>query len=298
VRSAGGCGTGGLGTRGAKALPSLSQAKDVQLVVKRVLLRVGRCGWPLELDEGSEFMLYFYAFACVLLAGIVRGFSGFAFASLAIMSLSFFLPLSAVVPTIFLLEVVAGIHLLPAIWRTVEWRSIGLIVGSSIAFTPLGVYALSSFPAEPMKVVLAVFSLIAATLLFFGYQLRRMPTRVEAAATGSFAGLLNGAFGIGGWPIIIFFLGSPVALAVGRASIIASFLAMDISGLLFLYIFDLYTFDSLTLFATTLPALIVGVYLGSKLVGKMSEPRARKIILVILMCMSLLMFAQNIPYFF
>ena len=242
-------------------------------------------------------MLHVYSFVCVLLAGIVRGFSGFAFATLAIMSLSLLLPLSTVVPAVFLLEVVAGIHLLPAVRKAVEWRSIGLVVGSSIVFTPLGVYALSSVPAEPMKVVLAVFSLISAALLFFGYQLRRMPTRAEATATGSLAGLLNGAFGIGGWPIIIFFLGSPVALAVGRASIIVSFLAMDISGLLFLFAFDLYTFDSLLLFAITLPALVVGVYLGSKLVGKMSELEARKIVLLILMGMAALMFGQNIPYF-
>ena len=154
-------------------------------------------------------MLHVYSFVCVLLAGIVRGFSGFAFATLAIMSLSLLLPLSTVVPAVFLLEVVAGIHLLPAVRKAVEWRSIGLVVGSSIVFTPLGVYALSSVPAEPMKVVLAVFSLISAALLFFGYQLRRMPTRAEATATGSLAGLLNGAFGIGGWPIIIFFLARP-----------------------------------------------------------------------------------------
>lgn len=233
-------------------------------------------------------MVFVYAFVCILLAGIVRGFSGFAFAILVVISLSFVLPPTTIVPAVLLLEVVAGLHLLPSIWNRIHWKSIIIIVLASVVFTPLGVYLLTSVPARPMTLGLAVMTFVAAAVLATGYQLKRMPTALETAATGASAGLLNGAFGIGGPPIIIFFLGSPLALEAGRASIVASFLAMDIAGLITLFAFDLYTRESLMLTVLGLPALVIGVYVGSRLVGKLDQARARQGVLVILMGLSLL----------
>lgn len=234
-------------------------------------------------------LVYVYAFVCVFLAGIVRGFSGFAFAALVVISVSFVLPPMTVVPAVLILEVIAGVHLLPSIWRSVHWSSIRIIVGAAILATPFGVYVLANVPAEPMKLALAVITFVAASVLLTGYQLKRMPRSGETAATGVAAGLLNGAFGIGGPPIIVFFLGSPLALEAGRASIVASFLAMDIAGLVSLFFFGMYNAESLTLTVLALPALIVGVYIGSRLVGRLDEGAARKGVIAILMILSLMM---------
>jgi uncharacterized membrane protein YfcA len=231
-------------------------------------------------------LIYVYAFLCVLVAGIVRGFSGFAFAFIAVISLSFALPPATIVPAVFLLEVAAGLHLLPSIWKSVHWQSIRVMSLFAILCTPLGVYVLTNVPEEPMKIALAIFGVVAAAVLLTGYQLKRMPTTAETAATGAAAGLLNGAFGIGGPPIIIFFLGSPLALEAGRASIVAAFLAMDIAALAALFLFDLYTRESLTLTLLALPALVIGVYIGSRMVGRLEERTARKAVLVILLLMS------------
>jgi uncharacterized membrane protein YfcA len=235
-----------------------------------------------------------YAFICVFLAGIVRGFSGFGFALLTIISISFVLPPATIVPAMFALEVAAGINLLPSIWRDIHWRSIAVIVGSAIICTPLGVYVLAHVPAEPMKLALAAIVLITAAVLMSGFQMKRMPTTMETTATGATAGLLNGALGIGGPPIIVFFLGSPLALEAGRASIIASFLAMDIAGLPALLAFGLFTWDSIRLALVSFPALVAGIYLGSRLVGRMSEAAARKAVLTVLMFMAVAIGVQSL----
>ncbi len=238
--------------------------------------------------------IYIYAFLCVLFAGIVRGFSGFAFAFIVVISLSFVLPPATIVPAVFLLEVAAGLHLLPSIWKSIHWQSIRIMAAFAILFTPLGVYVLTNVPEEPMKLALAVFGVIAAAVLLSGYQLKRMPTSAETAATGAAAGLLNGAFGIGGPPIIVFFLGSPLALEAGRASIVAAFIVMDIAALGALFAFDLYNSESLVLSGLTLPALIIGVYIGTRMVGRLSESTARRAILVILLAMSLATGAKSL----
>lgn len=69
-----------------------------------------------------------YALCCVFVAAVARGFSGFGFTLLAIMSLSFVLPLATIVPAMFVLEIAAGLRLLPSLWGQVHWRSIRVLV--------------------------------------------------------------------------------------------------------------------------------------------------------------------------
>lgn len=235
-----------------------------------------------------------FAAVVVLIAAIVRGFSGFGFSLLTIIALSLVLPPATIVPAMFMLEIAAGIHLLPGIWRDVQWRAIGVLFIAITLASPIGVYALATLPPENMKIALSIIVMVAAGFLLAGYRLTRMPTTAETAATGAAAGLLNGAFGIGGPPIIIFFLGSPLAMAAGRASMIATFLGMDLVGLPLLWAFGLLGWASLILFAVMLPVLLVGIIIGNRLVGRLSEAMVRRAVLMLLMGMALLILAQGL----
>ena len=227
-----------------------------------------------------------YAFVCVFIAGIFRGLSGFGFALLMIISVSFVLPPATIVPAMIVLEVVAGIRLLPSIWSSIHWRTINIMVVAAVFCTPIGVYLLTNISAEPMKLTVDVFVLVVAFLLVTGFQMKRMPTNIEAAMTGATAGVLNGALGLGGPPIIIFFLGSPLALEAGRASIIATFLAIDIAALPALFIFNLFNQDSIKLLVFSLPALFAGVFIGSQLVNRIKQTVARRVALIVLLIMA------------
>ena len=58
-----------------------------------------------------------YAVACVFGAAVVRGYGGFGFAMFAIVPLSLVLPPTQIIPSIFLMDIAAGLHLLPGVWR-------------------------------------------------------------------------------------------------------------------------------------------------------------------------------------
>src|SRR5688572_11622881 len=110
-----------------------------------------------------------------------------------------------VVPSIFLMEIAASLHLLPSVWREVHWRAIAVLLAGCLVATPLGVWLLATAPVAPMQVALGVVVLTAAILLLRGYALRPMPGPAATVAAGAASGLLNGAFGIGGPPVILFF---------------------------------------------------------------------------------------------
>lgn len=171
-----------------------------------------------------------YALGCVFVAALARGFSGFGFTLLAIMSLSFVLPLSTIVPAMFVLEIAAGLKLLPSIWGHVHWRSIRVLVVTSILATPVGAYLLASLPGDYVKVILAVLIVMCCLALITGFKLQRMPWFLQTVATGAGAGVLNGSLGLGGPPVIVFFLGTmwerpcrsagPVGWAAQKAGIL------------------------------------------------------------------------------
>ena len=228
----------------------------------------------------------------VFLAAIVRGYSGFGFSLLAITSLSLIFPPAQVIPAIFMLEIAASLHMLPAIWRDVHWRSLSLLMVGTVVGTPFGVYLLANIAPAPMTMALAVFVLAATALLWRGFALKSMPGTSATLAVGAATGIANGAFGIGGPPVILFYFASPAGHAAGRASLVAFFMLTDITGLLFLAREGLVTTESGLLALAFLPALAAGVWLGARSFKTADPDRFRMFVLIILACLALLTAAK------
>jgi uncharacterized membrane protein YfcA len=228
----------------------------------------------------------------VFLAAIVRGYSGFGFSLLAITSLSLIFAPVEVIPAIFMLEIAASLHLLPSIWRDVHWRSLAFLLAGTVVGTPVGVYVLANVPQAPMTLALAAFVLVATLLLWRGFALKSMPTGPATLAVGAATGIANGAFGIGGPPVILFYFASPAGHAAGRASLIAFFIMTDVTGLVFLAREGLVTRGSGLLALAFLPALAAGVWLGARSFRSADPTRFRRIVLVILAGLAVLTAAK------
>jgi uncharacterized membrane protein YfcA len=233
----------------------------------------------------------------VFLAAIVRGYSGFGFSLLAITSLSLIFPPAQVIPAIFMLEIAASLHMLPAIWRDVHWRSLSLLMVGTVVATPFGVYLLANIAPAPMTLALAVFVLAATALLWRGFALKSMPGTSATLAVGAATGIANGAFGIGGPPVILFYFASPAGHAAGRASLVAFFILTDVTGLIFLAREGLVTKEPGILALAFLPALAAGVWLGARSFKTADPARFRKIVLIILAGLALLTAAKALLAF-
>jgi uncharacterized membrane protein YfcA len=235
-----------------------------------------------------EVLILAYAVACIFGAAVVRGFGGFGFAMFAIVPLSLVLPPAEIVPSIFLMDIAAGINLLPGVWRDVHWRALLWLTVGCLVGTPFGVYALAHVPAAPMTLGLAVFVLIAAILLARGYALKSFPGRGVTVTTGMASGLFSGGFGMSGPPVILFFFSSPAGAAAGRASMIAFFLITDATGLLWQGWNGLLTPATLGRAVLFLPALVAGVWLGNRGFVKSDPADFRRWVLRLLMLLAVL----------
>ena len=229
-----------------------------------------------------------YCMACVFGAAVVRGYGGFGFSLLAITSLSLALAPAAIIPPVFMMEVAASLSLLPGVWKDIHWKALGLLWLGCFVGTPLGVWFLASVPIAPMKIALAVAVLTAVGLLWSGYIRKSTPSTGETMATGGVAGLLNGAFGIGGPPVIIFFFNSPAGVSISRASLIAFFIGTDTMGLGFLARQGLVTLDGFYRFLMFVPALLAGQWLGARSFKKADPAEFRRWVLRILIVLAIL----------
>jgi hypothetical protein len=229
-----------------------------------------------------------YALACVFGAAVVRGYSGFGFSLLAVTALSVLLPPAEIVPSLFVMELVASLHLLPGVWRDIHWRALRWLAAGCLVGTPFGVYALAHVPAAPMTLALAGCVLAAAVLLARGHALARVPGPAATFATGTVSGLLNGGFGIAGPPVILFFFSSPAGAAAGRASLIAFFLITDLVALGWQGWNGLLGPATLWRALGLLPALVAGVWIGNRAFAGADPVAFRRWVLRLLMALAVL----------
>src|SRR5205823_2034361 len=130
-------------------------------------------------------------------------------------------------------------------------------------------------------------------LLWRGFALKKIPGAVGSIGVGAVSGLCNGAFGLGGPPVILLYFSTPAAHAVGRASLIAFFFATDTIGLVLLAREGLVTWDAFARTAIFTIPLILGVWLGARSFKTADPMMFRKIVLVLLALLAALTAAKG-----
>lgn len=171
------------------------------------------------------------ALAVVLVAAVVRGFSGFGFSAITLAGLTAFVSPADVVPAIFVLEVVSSLGLLQPAWRDVDAPWLRWLVAGNALAIPAGVAALAWLPERPLR--LAVLLLVLAATL--GLRTGRLPpwpaTTALRFATGLASGLANGLAAVGGLVVALMLGTGALPPARWRATMIALFLFTDLYAL-------------------------------------------------------------------
>lgn len=205
------------------------------------------------------------------LAGVVRGFSGFGSALVMTPALSALYGPAEAVPVVIMLEVALSFQLLPAAWPRSERRQVVLMVLAALPGIPLGVWALRASDPGLLRWVISGGILFFLGLLLLGRR-RRGPARWPGLMlAGALSGAANGASGVGGPPVVLYYLAGQNPAASIRANVIVFFFAIDLITLPWLAVQGLLSWSGLALAAVTLPLAALGVRLGSRIFDRASE---------------------------
>lgn len=217
------------------------------------------------------------AAAVIALAGVVRGFSGFGSALILTPALSALWGPAAAVPVIILLEVALSFQLLPKAWPRAERRQCGLLTLAAMPGIPLGAWILAVADPQLLRWGISAFILLFLAALLAGLK-RPGEARVPGLMlAGALSGVTNGASGIGGPPVVLYYLAGRSVAATIRANVIVFFFAIDAVTLPWLWAEGLVTWTSLLAAAVTLPAAVIGVHFGSRIFAVASERTFRRV---------------------
>jgi uncharacterized membrane protein YfcA len=223
-----------------------------------------------------------YAMAVVLAAGVVRGFAGFGFSALTVAGMSLFFPPAQVVPAVFVLEVLASISMLRAVWRDIDWAWLKpLLIGNAIAI-PLGVWMLAIVPEAPLRATVSLVILAAAILLLTGFHPPWKDSSPLRFGTGLVAGLLNGLAAIGGMAVAVMLFATTISGAAARATLIALFFATDLYSLAWAGGHGLLDRALVAWVAWLVVPMLVGIWIGSRHFLKVDEAGFRRGVLSVL----------------
>lgn len=213
----------------------------------------------------------------VFFAFFVRGLSGFGSATIAIPLLAHFIALKLAVPLLLVHDLISTIASVSIDRRSIEKREIYALLPPSIAGVIVGVTLLVSLPAQPL------LAMLGAIVIFFGVRTLLNPqgnkpvSRLWSVPAGFAGGALGGAFGSGAATAYMIYLTHRLADKSRVRGTFSAFAIID-------YSFRVITFavtglllsrDLLVLAAVTLPAMGLGLYVGNKLHGRVSDSQAR-----------------------
>ena len=228
------------------------------------------------------------AIALVAFAGVLRGFSGFGSAMVLAPALAALYPVTVAVPLIILLEVALSFQLLSAAMRQVVWREIAILSVAALPGLLFGAWLLEAVPERTLRLAISAAILIFLVLLLANVRRRGPVTPVGLAATGALSGVANGASGVGGPPVVLYYLAGDGSTAAVRATVIVYFFAIDVVSAGIYAARGLVTHDVLILTALCVPAAVAGVWLGSKLFDKASERTYRRVAYAIIAAAALI----------
>ena len=215
---------------------------------------------PFDLGPGA---LVWLAVAC-LVAGFVRGYSGFGFSALLIAASSLVTNPLNFVAVVVILETVMSLQHAKGAGPDVDWKRVRWLMGGAALGLPLGLWILTGVSEDTARAVVSGYVLLMCGVLLAGWRLKSEARGGAAnAAAGVISGLAN-APGMGGLPVAAFFAAQPMPAAVFRATLIAYFPLLDVYSAPLYWLAGLISWDTLWAALIALPVTLFGNWLGGR----------------------------------
>ena len=216
-----------------------------------------------------------------VLAGLVRGFSGFGSALI-------YVPLIAAVyephvstVSFVLMDFVCVAPFALHAFRQARWREVLPALVAAMLVVPLGTMAQQAVDPVILRWGMALFVLAFVILLAAGWRYPWKPSTPAAIGAGALSGFTGGAAQLGGPPVILYWLGSPDSAATVRVNLIVYLVLLQISLMASFAWQGLVTATPLALAALLGPVYIVAFVIGARWFHGASDLTYRRIAYVI-----------------
>ena len=212
-----------------------------------------------------------------LVAGTVRGFSGFGTAMIYLPVAAQFLPPFQAIATVVAMDLLGPLPNLAGAVRAVDRRDLMRLLGGVLLGLPAGWWLLSRADPELFRGVVSAVALAMVAILILGLRYRRALPPRGVVATGVAGGLLGGFAGLPGPPVILCYMAGPHRAAVVRGTMLLYLYGYDLIVVAVFLVSQLVPVEILLLGL----ALSVPNFLGNLLGGWLFDPDRERVYRVI-----------------
>lgn len=223
-----------------------------------------------------------FSIGIVTVAGLVRGFAGFGGTMIIAPGLALVFPTPHAVGISILLNVIVTLQLLPAAVPHVKWRELSLMGFAALVTPPLGTLILLAVDGDTMRRAIAVIVMAFTVVLASGWRYTGKPHPIAAFLAGATGGVITGAAGTGGPPVILYIFACGGSATEKRASIIVVFGLLLVATLVSLTWHGIVNVETLWRVAVLTPFFLGMAWVGARLFKKSSDKLYHRIALVAL----------------
>lgn len=200
----------------------------------------------------------------IFVATLIRSAFGFGEALLAVPLLAFFIPLQVATPLAVLVSITIAAIVVVQDWKKIHFRSTGWLLLPTLLGIPLGLLLLTSTHQSVVKGTLALIIIGFSTysLLVRTPPVLRSDSRAWLLACGFCAGILGGAYGMNGPPLVIYGSMRRWSAQHFRATLQAYFLPASILGMVGYWLDGLWISPVSRYYLLSLPVMLPAVFLG------------------------------------
>lgn len=208
--------------------------------------------------------LIFYIIAISFIATLIRSTFGFGESLIAVPLFLLFIPLNVAVPLSVLISVFVAAIVVAQDHREIHLSSAKWLILFASLGIPLGLCVLVYGNQYWVKIALGLFIIIYSIYSLSAKTTRQLKhdSRIWLFICGFFSGILGGAYGLNGPPLVIYGNLRGWTAKQFRATLQAYFLPVSLIGLAGYTVKGLVQWTVLKYFLLCLPAIIPAIFLG------------------------------------
>jgi uncharacterized protein len=211
--------------------------------------------------------------AVLFFATLIRSAFGFGEALVAVPLLALLMPVQVAAPLAVLVSITVAATVVIQDWRHVHVRSAGWLVLSTLFGIPLGLLLLKTVPESVVKAILGVFIMAFSLYSLFTRRQHELTNDRMAPWFGFSAGVLGGAYGMNGPPLVVYGVLRRWTPEKFRATLQGYFLIASIVGIAGYGFTGLWTRAVNGYFLVSLPWALLAIFLGGIVHRRLSGPR-------------------------
>lgn len=232
----------------------------------------------------------------MFVATLIRSAFGFGEALITVPLLAFCMPVQVAAPLAVLVSITIAAVVLIQDWRHIHWRSAAWLVVSTLFGIPLGLLLLTHSPEHMIKAGLGGLILLFALFCLLGNTRLQLhhDSRPWLLICGFLAGILGGAYGMNGPPLVIYGTLRSWSSQHFRATLQAYFLPASVLGMCGYLSAGLWTVEVTRDYLLTLPVALPAIFLGRLINHRLSDGAFSRYIYIGLAAIGTALLAQSV----